>query len=159
MLPLGGDKKPFPFLSTEFNEERGRFSPDGHWIAYASDESGHFEIYVRPFSPDSQENISGTGGKWLISTAGGTAPRWRGDGKELYYLAPDGSLMAVEISATPSFQAGTPKVLFKTPLGPNSISQWDIAADGKRFLFPAPTSQSRQAPFNVVLNWPSLLKK
>jgi Tol biopolymer transport system component len=150
---------PFSFLQTEFNEERGRLSPDGHWIAYASDESGRYEIYVRPFSPDSRGTTSGTGGKWLISTEGGIDPRWRGDGRELYYLAPDGRLMAVEVSASPSFQVGVPKILFQTPLSSGSLSQWDVTADGKHFLFPAPTAQSAQAPFTVVLNWEAALKK
>jgi len=156
VLPLGGDKKPFPFLSTEFNEMRGRFSPDGRWVAYVSDESGTNEIYVRPFSLGSSGTISSVGGKWLISTGGGNDPRWRGDGKELYYLASNRSLMAVEVSAIPIFQAGLPKVLFQAPL---ADANWDITADGKRFLFPAPPAESAQAHFTVVLNWPSLLKK
>ena len=77
------------FLKTEFDERHGQFSPDGRWVAYRSSESGRFEIYVRPFP--------GPGGQWQISTAGGIAPRWRPDGKELYYIAPDGKLMAVPI--------------------------------------------------------------
>ena len=157
VLPLSGDKKPVAFLSTEFDEMRGRFSPDGRWVAYVSDESGRNEIYVRPFSLDSSGTVSNAGGKWLISTGGGTDPRWRGDGKELYYLAADGSLMAVELSAIATFQAGVPKVLFRPPLG--SDANWDVTADGKRFLFPAPTAQSAQAHFTVVLNWTSLLRK
>jgi eukaryotic-like serine/threonine-protein kinase len=159
VLPLEGDKKPFPFLATEFNEERGRFSPDGHWIAYASDESGRYEVYVRPFSHGPGATASDTGGKWLVSTAGGTDPRWRGNGKELYYLAPDGKLMAVEVATDPEFHAGVPKALFQAPLGSNgAVVQWDVTADGKHFLIPAPT-QAAQTAFTVVLNWPYLLKK
>jgi len=161
VLPLEGDKKPFPFLRTDFNEDNGRFSPDARWIAYVSDESGHREIYVRPFSPDSNGTASGAGGKWLISNAGGTNPRWRGDGRELYYIAPDGKLMAVEVTTNPVFRVGVPKVLFQAPplVSYLSFSQWDVTADGKRFLLPAPTAQSAQVPFTVVLNWQAGLKK
>jgi len=159
VLPLEGDKKPFSFLRTEFNEGDGQFSPDGHWIAYSSDESGRQEIYVRPFSPDSNGNASGAGGKWLISSGGGTQPRWRGDGRELYYRTPDGKLMAVEVITKPVFQAGVPRSLFQGPSSVSSVDQWDVTADGKRFLFVAPATQVAQTPFTVVLNWPSLLKK
>jgi Tol biopolymer transport system component len=164
IMPLEGDKKPFPFFRSEFNEGFGRFSPDGQWVAYASDESGRNEIYVRPFSPSSGESVSTTAGKWLISNNGGQVPRWRQDGKELYYLAPDGRLMAVEISLSPAFRAGVPKPLFQTPVFLTSlvsqwaVSQWD-SVDGKRFLFLAPATESEQAPFTVVLNWQAALKK
>jgi len=162
VLPLDGDKKPFPFLRTEFNEQNGRFSPDGHLIAYTSDDSGRNEVYVRTFSPNSA-GVTDAGVKWLISNAGGAEAHWRGDGKELYYQSPDGKMMAVEITTNPVFRAGTPTVLFQTPpvrevnggLGP----QWDVTSDGKRFLFAAPDSQVTQAPFTVVLNWTSLTKK
>src|SRR5208282_1505365 len=115
VLPLEGEKKPLPFLRTEFSNYDGQFSPDGRWIAYVSDESGRNEIYVRTFSPDSAAAASDTGGKWLISTGGGSGVRWRGDGKELYYLAPDRKVMAVEIAANLVFRAGVPKALFQTP--------------------------------------------
>jgi eukaryotic-like serine/threonine-protein kinase len=160
VLPLEGDKKPFPFLSTEFNNRGGQFSPDGRWVAYVSDESGRNEIYVRRFSPDSAGAVSGAGGKWLISTGGGTNPRWRGDEKELYYVTPDLKLMAVEATTSPGFQTGVPKCLFQTPpqLPMVTISAWEVTPDGKHFLFPAPAEQG-QAPFTVVLNWQAGLKK
>jgi eukaryotic-like serine/threonine-protein kinase len=126
-----------------------------------SDESGRDEIYVRSFSPDSEKTRSDIGGKWLISTAGGVQPRWRGDGKELYYVALDGRLMAIEIATSPSFRAGVTKSLFQRPPRegfPLFMREWDVAPDGKRFLFSAPQAQAA-APFTVVLNWPSLLKK
>ena len=101
------------------------------------------------------------GGKWLISTGGGSQPRWRGDGKELYYLAPDVKLTAVEISTNPVFRAGAPQALFQAP-PQNAVSiishSWDLTPDGKRFRFPSPADQA-QAPFNVVLNWQAGLKK
>jgi eukaryotic-like serine/threonine-protein kinase len=104
---------------------------------------------------------SDTGGKWLISTGGGVEPRWRGDGKVLYYLAPDRKLMAVEIATDSVFLAGAPKALFQTP--PHSavtahLQSWELAPDGKRFLFSAPAEQGT-APFTVVLNWQAGLKK
>jgi eukaryotic-like serine/threonine-protein kinase len=160
VLPVEGDKKPFPFLQTEFNNDQGQFSPDGRWVAYTSDESGRSEIYVRTFSPDSTAAASETGGKWLISTGGGVEPRWRGDGKALYYLAPDRNVMAIEIATDPVFLAGAPKALFQSP--PSTVStrlrSWELAPDGKRFLFAVPTEQG-QTPFTVALNWQSGLKK
>lgn len=159
VLPLEGGKKPFPFLHTEFNNHEGQFSPDGRWVAYASDESGRDEIYVRTFSPDPMASGPDSAGKWLISTEGGNGPHWRGDGKELYYRAPDGKLMAVEIATNPVFRAGVPKALFQTPQTAfSSAYSWDVTSDGKRFLFPAPTEQGA-APFIVVLNWQAELKK
>ena len=158
VLPLEGDKKSFLFESTGSNTDEGQFSPNGRLIAYVSSESGRNEIYVRTFSPATAATAAEAGGKWLISTAGGTQPRWRGDGKELYYLAPDGMLMAVDISESLVFHAGVPKTLFRAPLHVGAVSEnhWDVTRDGKRFLFAA---ESTQGPFTVVLNWPSLLKK
>jgi Tol biopolymer transport system component len=160
VLPLEGGNKPLPFLRTEFNNNEGQFSPDGRWVAYVSDESGRTEIYVRTFSPDSMTAASDRAGKWLISTGGGNGPRWRGDGKELYYLASDGKLMAVEIATNPVFRAGVPKALFQAPQSVSTIQHWwDLTSDGKRFLFPARAGQVAQAPFTVVLNWQAELKK
>jgi Tol biopolymer transport system component len=163
VLPLTGEKKPFPLLHTEFNESSGQFSPDGHWIAYLSDESGQNEVYVRSFSPESDEAGSRTGAKWLVSDHGGFDPRWRGDGRELYYRTPNGTIMAVDVSTNPEFKAGVPRVLFQAPplaqASPVPLALWDVTADGKRFLFQAMAGQVAQAPFTVVLNWTSLLKK
>ncbi len=161
VLPLAGDRKPVPFLRTDFNEQDGRFSPDGHYVTYVSDESGRQEIYVREFSPASVGDGAGGGGKWLISGSGGTEPRWRGDGKELYFRGADGKLMAVEVTTQPVFQAGAAKALFQAPLagGPVGLPQWDVTSDGKRFLFPAPAEQTASVPFTVVLNWQAGLKK
>jgi eukaryotic-like serine/threonine-protein kinase len=162
VLPMEGDTKPFPFLRTDFNNTDGQFSPDGRWVAYVSDESGSNEIYVRPFSPEAGGTVSSAGGKWLISNDGGAAPRWRADGKALYYIAPDGKLMAVEITTTPAFQARVPKALFQAPqlppVGTGTFSPWDLAADGKRFLFVSPATAA-EGPFTVLLNWQAALKK
>src|SRR5258708_119037 len=109
VLNMEGDRKPVPFLQTPFFESQGQFSPDGHWIAYASDESGRFEVYVRPFP-------SGPA-KWKISINGGEHPRWRGDGKEIFYLSPDRKLMAAAVNgkaaSQPVFEAQGPVALFE----------------------------------------------
>jgi len=129
--PLNGDHKPIPFLRTEFNESSGQFFlPMDHWIAYTSDESGDDEIFVREFSLRLRATISGCRGQWLISKGGGTDPRWRGDGKELFYVASDGKLMSVDVSAKPVFEVGTPKPLFQLPPG---FIGGDFTPDGKRF--------------------------
>ena len=155
-LPLQGDRKPTPFLRTEFNESSGQFSPDGHWVAYTSDESGSDEIYVREFSSGSSQRSGDDMGKWLISKGGGTFPRWRGDGKELFYVASGGKLTSVDISAKPVFAAGAPKPLFQLPPG---FIGGEVTTDGKRFLVGVPVGQSASVPFTVVLNWQTSLKK
>ena len=152
VLPLEGDRKPVPFLITEFTEGQSRFSPDGHWVAYNSDESGRFEVYVRPFSMNSGGTAVEAGGKWQISNGGGRMPRWRGDSRELYYHSVDGRLMAVEIATKPAFRAGNPQ-----PLGLVTSTLWDSAADGRRFLNLATKGGSQ--PFTAVLNWQAGLKK
>ncbi len=164
VLPLGGGRKPMPLLNTKFNESDGRFSPDMRWVAYVSDESGSNEIYVRGFSQASG-TLSETGGRWQVSVGGGRGPRWRKDGKELYYRALDGNLMVVEVTAGVSFQYRTPRTLIKAPPELSvdyfdiPISVFDVSPDGNRFLLAAPRMESSPAPFNVILNWTSLLKK
>jgi Tol biopolymer transport system component/tRNA A-37 threonylcarbamoyl transferase component Bud32 len=156
VLPLQGDRKPTPFLRTKFNESSGQFSPDGHGIAYTSDESGSDEIYVREFSSGAAQGSWDAARKWLISKGGGTGPRWRGDGKQLFYVASDGKLMSVDISAKPVFEAGAPRPLFQLPPG---FIGGDVTADGRRFLIGVPVAQSASIPFTVVLNWQMTLKK
>jgi eukaryotic-like serine/threonine-protein kinase len=162
VLPLDGHRKPIPFLRTEFDEGQGYFSPDGRWVAYYSNETGRYEIYVRPFSADSPREASSAGPKRLISTAGGVEPRWRADGRELFYVALDGKLMAVNVTTGPVFQAGVPKVLFQTPVVRREFGVIGVpepASDGKRFLFEVPPDQTAQPPFIVVQNWQAGLKK
>src|SRR5262245_54553558 len=159
MLPLDGDHKPIPFLRTEFLEDMASFSPDGRWIAYSSLESGRREIYVRPFSAPGAAGSLSAGGKWQISKAGGVSPRWRGDSKELFYLALDGKRTAVDDSANPTFQAGIPQPLFNVPALFQG-QQVQVTPDGKRFLIAAPPQQTiGESPVTVLLNWPALLKK
>ena len=164
VLPLDGtaaSRKPFTFEQSEFSQAVGRFSPDGRWIAYQSNESGKDEIYVRPFDAASAAGSSSTAGtpiagKWMVSKDGGGIPLWRHDGKELFYLSPNGMAMAVDVNTTGVFQAGIPKPLFKVTPG---LLYWDVTSDGKRFLMPAPSASSASAPFTVVLNWQAALKK
>jgi hypothetical protein len=150
------DRKPIPFLRTRFREGIGRFSPDGRFIAYNSDESGAFEIYVRPFSPDNRED-SASGPKWMVSKGGGIQPRWQADGKQLFYISELSQLqqMAVDVATDKTFQAGTPRRLFS---GPALSSSSDATGDGKRFLIPTFEGSNTQMPYIVVLNWQAALK-
>jgi hypothetical protein len=148
---MDGDRKPFPVVQTNFEERDGQFSPDGKWIAYGSNESGRFEIYLQPFP--------GPGGQAQVSTNGGAQVRWRRDGKELFYIALDGRLMAVPIrlaSTTQAIEAGSPIPLFATRVG-GALSipfrqQYDISPDGQRFLMNTVTEEAA-APITVILNW------
>jgi len=148
------DSEPAKFIATPFNEEQGRFSPNGRWIAYTSNESGQSDVYVREFSADFGRSSANSAGSVLVSRGGGTAPRWRGDGREMFYLAANGKMMAVDVSIGPEFHAGMPAPLFQTAPG---TTVGDVTSDGKRFLLVTPPSAS--APFIVVLNWTAALKK
>jgi serine/threonine protein kinase/Tol biopolymer transport system component len=153
VLPLEGDKKPAPFLNTRFQERNPHFSPDGRWVAYNSDESGHMEVYVRSFSVN-QAGATVSSGKWQISNGDGTDPSWRRDGKELYYWTSKLAGMAVEIATSPEFKPGKPQ-----PLGvPPFFSPRTPTADGQRFLMPVPQS-NKPEPYTVVMNWQAGLKK
>jgi eukaryotic-like serine/threonine-protein kinase len=163
-LPLGdgaADRQPIPMANSQFNETTGRFSPDGRWIAYQSDESGKTEIYVKPFDASSAARSSSAAGapvagKWMVSNGGGASPLWRGDGKELFYLSSDGMATAVELNTTGAFRPGVAKPLFKVPPG---LVNWDVTPDGKRFLLVAPSATGARPFFTVVLNWQAGLKK
>jgi eukaryotic-like serine/threonine-protein kinase len=137
------DRKASPFLQTRFNETAPRFSPDGRWLAYASDESGRSEIYVQPYP--------GPGGKWQISTEGGTEPVWVRNG-ELFYRNGN-KLMVVETATRPNFSAGNPKMLFEGSYARwGSLPDYDVTPDGQRLLFSKPSEQAREE-INVVVNW------
>ena len=148
VLPLEGERKPFPFLETEFNESFGRFSPNGKWIAYASNASGRYEVYVRGFPK--------SGGQWMVSNSGANRPRWRRDGKELFYLTPDRKLMVVEVNAAgATFEVGQPRALFQTSAAdlPNYVDLYDVTAGGKRFLVNTALEDATASPITVVQNW------
>lgn len=157
ILPMSGDHKPVPYLQTEFNEAHAQFSPDGKWVAYASDETGRPEVYVQSFPI-----VSGT--KRQISTSGGDQPTWRHDQKELFYLGADGRMMAVPVKMNGTFEPGEPIALFQTHFGYNPISgseraQYTVTADGQKFLLENLAKLSSETPINVMLNWPAVLKK
>jgi Tol biopolymer transport system component len=160
MLPLSRDRKPVPLVTTPFADSHGQIAPDGKWLAYQSDETGQTEIYVRPFPAGE--------GKWQISTGGGVVgffPRWRGDGRELFYMdsgQSGGKLMAVDVRSTGSaFEAGTPRALFDSGFvglgeGGRPYTTYAVLADGQRFLIPRPVAsvtQDASPPIAVVLNW------
>jgi eukaryotic-like serine/threonine-protein kinase len=164
-LPVTGDKKPIPLVQGQFNAWPGRLSPDGRWLAYVTDESGHNEVCVIPFSPESAAAGKPVPGKWQISTAGGVQPQWRGDGKELFYVAPDRKLMSVEVKPnTASLEHTTPQPLFELRINlaafPQFIYRYVPAADGKRFLVSTePDASSEAPPLTVVVNWLAGVKK
>jgi serine/threonine protein kinase len=148
ILPMTGERKPYPFLRTRFEEWDARISSDGRWVAYHSNESGRPEVYVSP--------TQNSGEKWQISNSGGQSPRWRHDQKELFYVAADGNLMAVPIKNGANFEAGSPVALFKVTMEYDEL--YDVASDGQRFLIN--TNAGAPALFvTVVTNWTANLKR
>jgi Tol biopolymer transport system component len=154
VLPLFGDQKPFPFLQTEANERGARFSSDGRWIAYVSDESGISQVYVQSFPA--------TGGKWQVSTNGGYHLAWRRDGKELFYVSRDKKMTAVDVKGEgPTFEVGAPKSLFdlRVPSFNNAQAQFAVTADGQEFLIANTFGENSSLPITVVMNWTADLKR
>jgi dipeptidyl aminopeptidase/acylaminoacyl peptidase len=150
-LPLFGDRKAFPILQTQFLEEQAHISPDGQWIAFVSNESGKWEVYLQRFPRAS--------GKWPVSTAGGSQPRWRRDGREIYFVDPKSTLYAVGVNLGAKVEIGQPRSLFPISLGDYAMGgRYAATADGDRFLVNVDDTADTQA-INVVLNWPAALKK
>jgi Tol biopolymer transport system component len=149
-----GNNESQRFLQTPFNEGAPSFSPDGRWLAYASDESGRYEVYVNAYP--------GPGGKYQISTEGGTEPLWNRNGPELFYRSGD-RMMAVDITTQPAFSAGRARVLFQGlyQTNPTMNANYDVSPDGQRFLMLKPASAQEAAPtqINIVLNWFEELKQ
>lgn len=157
-LPLFGDRQEYQLLNSAFDERNVQFSPDGRWLAYASDESGSYEIYVRSFTADGKVG----GDKKRISTSGGMQPKWRGDGQELFYIAEDGQLMSVAVkTGGAEFEYSPAKAWFKTRMQARSrlFHEYDVTADGQRFLIGTLIGESKAAPPTVILNWKEDLKK
>jgi Tol biopolymer transport system component len=150
ILPLSGDQQPVPFLQTSASEDNAAFSPDGRWIAYQSNESGRDEVYVRPFPAAS--------GQFQISRNGGTQPRWRGDGKELFFLAPDGSILAATVNATAQFEFDGPRTLLPAAMTLVIRHAYTVTKDGQRFLMPV-LDQRNPSVITVVVNWPATAVK
>jgi eukaryotic-like serine/threonine-protein kinase len=149
------DRVATPLFQAQWTVRNTQFSPDGKWIAYASNESGALEIYVSPF-PNAN-------GKWQVSTGGGQEPRWRQDGKELFYVASDGKMMAVAVNAGTNFKSGTPVALFQTHRRQPSSSQdhfsYDVTPDGQKFLVITKMDDANPAPLSILLNWSSKMDK
>jgi hypothetical protein len=149
------DLKKSLFLKAPSVLRNGQFSPDGKWVAYASNETGKWEIYVTSF-PEPR-------GKWQVSVGGGEQPRWRGDGRELFYLSSDSKMMAVSVTTGANFEARTPVALFQaTPRQPIPIFDlfvYDVSRDGQRFLINTQVKQAESAPMSIVLNWTAKLNK
>jgi hypothetical protein len=156
-----GERSPRLFESSTFNESFAQVSPDGRWLAYTSNESRRGEVYVQSFPKRG-------GGKWQVSKDGGTHARWRQDGRELFYLGPNGRLMVVPITGSNALDIGAAIPLFElhalvgraiAPSGVGFRAQYDVARDGQRFLVNVPLEETRGSSINVVVNWPAALKK
>ncbi len=152
ILPLFGDKKPFPFIQNAYNLLTPTFSPDGKWIAYSSQESGRREIFISSFP--------GANSKWQVSANGGAAPRWRADGKELFYISEDNKLMTVEIQEKgSSLEIGNTQTLFSVNASSSLLLPYDVTSDGKKFVIVVPVSGSGGEPITLVTNWVAAVKK
>jgi eukaryotic-like serine/threonine-protein kinase len=143
------------FLKTSSTVKNGQFSPDGRWVAYASNETGKWEIYVTSF-PQARS-------KWQLSTGGGEQPRWAGNGKEIFFLSPDGTMMTVPVRTGATFDAGAPAALFQAnvrePAANSEQAMYDVDATGQRFLINTPVKKATTQPLSIVLNWNAGLKK
>jgi serine/threonine protein kinase/Tol biopolymer transport system component len=158
VVPMQGDRTPYVFLQTPFREAYGAFSPDGRWVAYHSNESGRYEIYVRPFFEAAEHSAAAAGDQWQISTGGGVFATWRADGRELYYLDPSGAMMAASMTVTGNkLIAGSPQMLFRAHIsrGGRDVQQgrqYDVAADGK-FLIDIELNDDASTPITLIQNW------
>ena len=148
VIPALGDRKPFPYINTDFQESKGKLSSSGQLLAYVSNESNRNEVYVQSFPEH--------GGKWQVSTGGGDFPVWSRDGREVYFISADNKMMAVEVKGDSRKLAfGAPHVLFSVP----ERAQFDVSKDG-RFLIKIPQNRdARDVPMTVVVNWQAGLKK
>jgi len=156
LLPMVGTRKPLIFLQTEFSEWDPRISPDGKWIAYVSDESGQNEVYIRPFPGPSEPSAHDIRtGKWQVSVQGGVEPNWRRDGLELFYVDKANRMVVAEVLAKGNaIEVKNVRPLFETP-----GSDYDVTADGKRFLINVPVETQLNTPLTLVVNWDKEIEK
>jgi Tol biopolymer transport system component len=148
-VPVSPPAKPFPYLRTTADEDEARFSPNGKYVAHtASTESGSNEVYVQTFPAG--------GGKWQISTHGGATPRWRRDGKELFYLGSDGRIFSAQVRAGPAFEVGTPRPVIESLA---QVSDYDVAPDGQRLLICKPVVDPAHLPLRLIAHWPAALER
>ena len=152
-LPLFGDRKPFPVIQNpSFDAGDPALSPDGKWLAYVSTESGRTDVYIAPFLHGS--------GKWQVSSGGGTWPRWRRDGRELFYFSLDNKIISAQISEQgASLVIGKVVSLFQTNPVPSSTWPYDVTADGSKFVVATQAASKTKQSLTLVTNWPALLKK
>ena len=152
-LPLSGNRKPYTFVESHFNSQMGKFSPDGHWVAYVSSDSGAEEVYVAPFP--------GPGSRIQVSSGGGSQPRWRGDGQELFYLSPELKMMAAQVTAAAGdFRVGSVQTLFTfSALGGVPGYLYDVTADGQKFIIAQDFQLTSTVPLTLVTNWFAELKQ
>jgi serine/threonine protein kinase len=158
VYPTFGDKKEYVLLNSTFDDQQPKLSANGRWLAYTSDETGNFEIYVQSFSADGKLGSD----KKRISAAGGMFPVWRADGSELFFVAPDGQMMSAAVKTDGSeFEFATPKALFKTRMMSLVVNfnEFDVTPDGQRFLIGTLIGETKAAPPTVIMNWPALLNK
>lgn len=150
------DRAPKPLFQAKWTIRNAQLSPDGRWIAYSTNETGNMEVYVSPFPS--------VNGKWQVSTSGGEEPRWRQDGRELFYVSADGKMTAVAVKTTTAgFEAGSPVALFQTrrrqPISAQDVFSYDVSGDGKKFLIATKVDEANAAPVSVLLNWASQMDK
>jgi hypothetical protein len=151
-LPLFGDRKPFPIVQDNFDEDFPTISPNGKWIAYQSNESSRREIYITAFP--------GGGAKWQASGNGGIGAKWRGDGKELFFLDASDNIVAVDVSTSgTAIQLGVSHLLFQAVGIQRDFGPFDVAADGKNFLINSGNLKEGTDPLTLVQNWPAELGK
>jgi len=148
LLPLHGAAEPKALIGTRYSEWGGRFSPDGRRVAFVSDESGSYEVYLAP--------VDDVGARRPLSTGGGMSPRWRGDGREVFFIGRAGAVMAVPVGADPDRRAGAPQVLF-TLDRPIHAGEYDVTPDGQRLVFNHVVDDVTRSPITVIRNWPDAL--
>src|SRR5438105_1890369 len=149
------DRQAKPFIQAKWSVRNARFSPDGRWVAYASNETGNWEVYVSPFPTATS--------KWQVSRGGGERPRWRRDGKELFFLSGEGKITAVAVKTGSTFEAGPPVTLFQThtaqPISTQDVFSYDLSGDGQKFLINTRVDEPNAAPLSIILNWPYEMEK
>jgi Tol biopolymer transport system component len=152
-LPMDEARTPRPFLQTPFNESQAQLSPSGQWIAYNSDETGRFEVYLQSF-PDG-------GNKRAVSVGGGTEPQWRDDERELFYVGPEGAVMSVDVVPGSPLRLGTPTLLFRAPLARSgmNLAHYDVSPDGQRILVHAESSGEGRPLMQMLINWPAAVPR
>jgi hypothetical protein len=149
-LPLEGNRQPFVVVDSPSVNDEAQLSPDGRWLAYTSDESGHFDVYVQPFGRP--------GERLRLSTEEGGQPKWRADGRELFYFALDGTMMSASVQ--PDGEIGTARALFRLPLRPNAyLDEYTMTPDGQRFLIITPVRSDRTARMAVISDWSAFVRK